>query len=485
MELPDLPTRTYVLAGALALVAVGAAVWFLFLSGDGDDPVAAPAAWAAEIEPLVTFVESQRGAAFAQPVAVDLVDRAGLEAMVGLDEGVSEADAAHLQRSVDVLRAFNLITDRRDDDSIIAEAAPAALVGNRTVVYLADQRRIAVVGDDLGDLDVVTEIELVGALGEALHAQYFPFSTASPLDSSTEVVGPRAVAAGVGPVFIDRYVADLPARQQAAWEAHTQLDRGTDAASVLAGLVSVPDRLGEALMRLAVADTVTDGSGPTWERFDALLSAPPRTELELLQPWAALDGFERVAVTAPVPAEGAEVLAEGRLGASSLYLALGLRIDPREALAVSLTWAGDAMVLTRDESGRRCIEVAVEGRDGDASDRYEEAMREWVSAGPRQADASVEREGRAVTLRSCEASAGAATGIELDPATVVAVAGNRTNLLADLRLEDSTRNSAVCTADLVLEAIPVSALQATEVPPEAQNVYDLLLTNSRRSCRNL
>src|SRR5690606_35568240 len=162
---------------------------------------------------------------------------------------------------------------------------------------------------------------------------------------------------------------DLSARQRAVWEAYVELDRGTDAAAVLNGFVSVPSRLGEALMHLAVADTVTDGSGPTWERVDALLNAPPRTELELIQPWAALDGFERVAVTAPVPVEGAEVLADGNLGASSLYLVLGLRIDPREALALSLEWAGDAMVLTRGD-GQRCIEVAVEGRDGDASDRY-------------------------------------------------------------------------------------------------------------------
>lgn len=487
MELSDQPIRTYVLAGVLGVVLVAGALWFLvFSSDDGESPEPPPEAWAPEITELVAFVEQQRNTQFAHPVAVEPVDADEFEARLGwTDEGLTDADQAHLQRSVDVLRALGLITDRAGDDAIIQRAAPLALVGTRTVGYLPAEDRIVVVADNLDDLDLVTEIELVGALARALHSQHFGLSAASPLDLSPGATGLRAVTAGIGPLVSGRYVEELPERDQQAWADHLEPSRRGRVEDVVANFVQLPDALGVALIQVAWADTVEGRSNPTWQEINALLSGPPRSELELLQPWAAIDGFERVAVAEPVPDEGFEVLAEGNFGASSLYYALALRIDPRQALAVSLEWAGDAYVLSRDEDGRRCFDLAVEGRDGDASDRYQEALEEWAAAGPSQARAQVSRDGRTVSLTTCEPPAGAASGVSLDPDTVVSVAVNRTTMLADLRLEGMSRNRSVCIADRVLAGLPVAALQTSEVGPEAQVLFEELMDRSRVACRDL
>ena len=488
MDMPsDSHTRSLALGGALLVAVVGAALWFFVLGGGGGGGgVSAPESWDPEVAALVSFVEEQRGVAFVEPVAIDLVDDEGYAEAVGIgDAGASEADQVHLQRSLDLMRAFGLVTDRRDDEAIIAAAAPAILDGERFATYLPAQRRIIVRADDLAGLDAVAEAELVGALSSALHGQYFGLSTASRLDRSTGVVGLRGVSAGAGTALTKRYVAGLTDSEQVAWADHVKPSRGDDATAVLASFVTLSERLGEALIDVALADTVVEGSAPGWGLVNQLFAAPPRTELELIQPWAALDGFERVAVAAPEPDDGAEVIASGDFGAASLYLVLGVRVDPREVLAASLVWAGDAYVLTRDPDGRRCIAVAVEGRDGDASDLFEDAMRDWASAGPRQADASVEREGRVVTLQSCDPGPTASAGIALDPATTVSVAVNRTELLSQLRADGSSRNSAVCTADRVIAAIPVAALVDPEPPPEAQILYDQLLDDSISACRNL
>lgn len=491
MELPEQPIRTYALAGVLAVVVLAGLLWFfVFSEGESGSATPPPEAWAPEIEELVAFVEQQRGAGFVQPVAVDLVDESEFAAQLGITAaGLSDIDRGHLGHAVDALRALGLVTERIDDDALAADSAPVALVDDRSVRYIRDERRIVVVGDDLANLSPVTEIELVGVLGEALHAQHYRLSGASSFDLSSGSVGGRAVAAGVGPVFIDAYLETLTPRELSAWEAYTEPRRRQRAEDVVAHFVLLPERLGEALMRLAIADSSPELAGqdsrPRWSAFANLLSSPPRTELELIQPWAALDGFERVAVAAPVVDDEHEILSEGRFGAASIYYVLGLRIDPREVLATSLQWAGDSYVLSRDVDGRRCFHLAVEGRDGDASDRYQAAFEAWAKEGPRQAEVSIDRDGRTVLFRACEPPAGSDTGIFLDPETVVAVAANRTGLLAELRQQELSRVWAVCIADRVIDGIPVAALQATDASPEAaQSIYQDLVDRSRRGCRN-
>lgn len=481
----DSRIRTIALGGVLLVVVIAAVVWFFVLGGDeGGEPP--PESWDPGVTAYVDFIQVERGLPFVNPVAVDLVDDDEFAAVVGAGaDGPSEADLVHIQQAIDLMRAMALVTENVDDEALAQQVATRVLVDDQLARYLAGERRIVVRADSLDDLDPIVEAELVGALGAAFHHQHFGVAAPSLLDRSTSVVGRRALSAGVSNALSERFVADWSEREQQAWADHVDPGRDDDADAVVAHFITVTEDLGEALVDVALADTVTDGSAPTWGQVNQLLAAPPRTELELIQPWAALDGFERALVSPPVVDDDQEVIAQGDFGAASLYVALGIRVDPREVLAASLEWSGDAYVLTRDADGRRCIAIAVEGSDGDASDLYQDAMEDWVSAAPSGADASVERDGRTVTLRSCDPERSEPADLVLDPATAISVAVNRTELLAQLRNDGSSRNSAVCTANRVLAAIPVAAIVDPDPPPEAQTLYNELLEESIVVCRNL
>lgn len=481
MELVDRVNRRVLLLGALVVVAaVAAFVVLVVLPDDGDSD--APAAWDPAVIGLVEWVQQARGLGFTAPLRVEAVDDAGFAAAVGADEP-SEADLAAAGRTVQVVRALGLATERTDDADLAAEAVRHVLDGGVRARYLPHSGRIVVRADALDDLDDDTEAALVAALGTALHHQHTGIADRSPLDRGTASVGRRALSSGVGAALADRYVVEVQERELREWRLAEVRPWDESAVGLVAAYSGVFDELGEPLVSVALVDE-TPGEGRNWTPVVALLAAPPRTELELLQPWAALDGFERVAVAEP-EVEGHEVIDTGDFGAATLYLTAALRADPREALAASLGWAGDSAVLSRDPDGRLCLAVAFEGIDGDASDRIESVLDDWAAGAPPSSGAAVERDGRRVTLRSCEARRGDDPGIELDPGTVVAVPVSRTDLIAELRDEGRRRENAVCVADLVIEAIPVLALTDADRPPEAEALYDMLRRDSDRACRRV
>jgi hypothetical protein len=475
--------RSRVVPLAAAVIAVVAAVAFVVLRSDGGS--SHPARWDPAVAELVSFVESARGRSFVHPVRVDALSDDEFAAAMGAGTGeLTTADRQRVEQSLWLLRALALVTDPTDDATVVAEAASETLDGGDLARYLPAEARIVVRSPSLDELDWIGEAMVVEALGMALHDQHFGVSRASRLDRSTGTVGLRAVSAGAGAAIADGYVTGVVEGDRRAWREARDPGRGQRAADLVRGFASIPDALGEPLVQVALSDA-SPGEGASWRLVDELFVTPPRTELELLQPWAAIDGFERVGVPAPVPGEGEQVLAQGGFGAASLYLAMALRVDAREALASALEWAGDAHILTRDPDGRLCVQIAVVGRDGDSSDRIEGSLRAWVAAGPRDAGASVGRDARVVTLRSCDPGPRASTGIALDPATAISVPVSRTDLLAELRAGGATRDNAVCVADLVLAGIPVAALTDPDPPPEADTLYEILRRESEESCRRL
>jgi hypothetical protein len=477
MELKGTPSaRVLVLGAVLAVVVIGAVV----VASRGDD-ASPPAAWDPDVVELVEWVQSARGLAFVNPLSVDAVTDAGFAEAVGADDPAA-VDLDRAEQTVVLLRALGLIADRDDDRVLAEETARLVLDGGDRARYLPAQARIVVRADSIGGLEWDERAALVDALGTALHDQHFGIARSSRFDRTTASAGRRAVAAGVGSALADRYVVEVVERELREWRLARDRGRGQAAADLARAFSLLSDDLGEPLIQVALADAAP-GEGPRWGLVNGLLASPPRTELELLQPWAAIDGFERVGVAAPDVGEGEQVVASGDFGAASLYLVAALRVDARVALAAVLDWAGDAHVLTRDLDGRVCITISVSGTDGDASDRIESVLRDWVRVGPRQADASVARDGRVVTLRSCDPGAGAAAGIALDPATAVSVPISRTALLAELRADGRRRTNAVCVADRVLAAIPVVSLTDPDRPPEADTLYEILRRESDQACR--
>jgi hypothetical protein len=478
MELNGTRNLRVIILGAVVAIAAVAAVVFVVLPGDDSG---SPAEWDPDVVELASWVQTTRGLGFLVPVWVDAVGDAEFAEAVGAVDP-PESDVAAARETLLLLRALGLATDRGDDGQLATEAASLVLDGGDRVRYLPASGRIVVRAASLAELDWADEAALVGALGTALHHQHFGIADRSRFDRTTESSGRRAVASGVGAVLADRYVVEVQEREIREWRLAQVRDRGSDGADLVRAFSLLSDDLGEPLVQVATVDAAP-GEGPRWGPVNDLLALPPRTELELLQPWAAIDGFERVGVAAPEVLEGHELISSGEFGAATLYLVAALRADARAALAAVLDWAGDSAILTRDPGGRVCVAVAVAGVDGDASDRIEEVLRDWVSAGPSAADASVEREARNVTLRSCDPGPGADPGIAIDPATAVSVPVSRTDLIAELRADGRRRENAVCVADLVLAGIPVLALTDADRPPEAETLYQILRRESDQACR--
>jgi hypothetical protein len=480
MELSGGRDRRVIVLGALVvLAALVAVVVFVVLPGDEESSPAVT--WDPAVVDLVEFVQTARGLPFTQAVEVVAVDADGFAAEVGAAEP-SAADVRAAGDTLRLLRALGLVTERGDDEELAVDAARAVLDGDDRARFVPAANRIVVRAAALDDLDEDTEAALVGALGTALHHQHFGLAAGSPFDRSAAGIGRRALSAGVGAAIADRYVVEVQERELREWRLAEVRRWEDDAAGLVAAYSLLGPQLGEPLVLVALADA-RPGEGQSWARVAELIAEPPASEFELLQPWAAIDGF--VSVLVPAPEVEGEVLTTGDFGAASLYLTAALRVDPRQALAASLEWAGDVAVVSRDGDGRLCATVAVQGVDGDASDLIQDVLEDWVRAGPRSADASVERDGRTVILRSCEARQGDDPGIELDPASAIAVPASRTDLLAELRADGRRRQNAVCVADYVLAGIPVTALTDADRPPEAETLYELLRRDADSSCRRV
>ena len=485
MELSTPRPRLVVALVAALVIAGGAAVWFLVLADDGPGH---PDRWDPRVVDLVTFVESDRGLGFRHPVAIEVVaDAEFATAVAGSTDGVTESDQRHLDELIDLVVALNLVPDPADRIGLLRAAWTAVHDGGRLAVYLPGQHRIVVrgeVSDAVEDgFDPLTEARVVAALGEALHDQHYDLTRAARVDRSREVFGPRAVRAGIGELMAVRYVRELEDSDlEASHAAHLRRGDGDGPADLVAVLALLPEILGGAFMELVLADASVEAGATTWASTTTHLVTPPRTEVEVLDPWLGMVGFERVGVPAPPLDDGAELLAEGDLGAATLYLLLALRVDALDALEASSGWAGDTYVVTRDGQGRRCTQIAVVGRDGFDTDRFEEQMTAWVDAAPAGSDASVDRE-RAVTLRSCEVVSGSAPDLEHPPGVVASVPVVWTGLVAELRADDVSRGQAECVADLALSGLALLSPDEADGSRRDDGRFETLLRDSLRACR--
>ena len=473
-----------VLVAALVAAAGGAAVWFLVLADTGPGH---PERWDARVGDLVAFVEDDRGLAFRHPVAIEVVPANDLAVAVAGTEGMTESDQHHLDELVDLSVALNLVPDPPDRRGLLGEAWTAVHDGGRLAAYLPGQHRIVVRGEvsDPGEdgFDPLTEVRVVAALGEALHDQHYDLTRATRVDRSRDVFGPRAMRAGIGELMAVRYVQQLEDSDlEASHSAHLRRGDGHGPAELVAVLALLPEILGGAFMELVLADASVEAGATSWASTTTHLITPPGTEVEVLDPWVGMVGFERVGVPNPPLEDGAELLAEGDLGAATLYLLLALRVDALDALEAASGWAGDTYVVTSDAGGRRCAEISVVGRDGFDTDRFEEQMTAWVDAAPAGSEASVDRE-RAVTLRSCEVVSGSVPYLEHPPAVVASVPVVWTGLVAELRADDVSRGQAECVADLALSGLALLSPDESDGGRRDDGRFETLLRDSLRACR--
>ncbi len=455
--LPDRRRATSLLVGAAVLVLVALAAVVVVLGGRGSaapDAVAAepetsyPDQWDPRIAPIASWVEEERGLTFDHPVEVQLLTEEDYLAGAEADPvGDDEEEAADADAMVAVLRALGLVRGEVD-----LEAAAGDLAGEGTLAYYSpEEEEVFVRGTEITPGVRAT---LAHELTHTLQDQHFDLGRVDDPDFERSG-GLRAVAEGdaerIQVAYVDDVLSDddrLAFEEETAAgaeDARAALDETVPPA--LLTLAAAPYSLGQAFVDHLL---VTDGA----DALDEALDDPPSEEELLFPSIRATVQTEEAEVDLSAP-DGAEVIDDDTFGPLALYLVLASRGDPAAALGAVHGWGGDRIVAYQEDD-RVCVDLSVVGDDPAATEALRRAVEGWAAQGPEGA-ASVEPEGAAVRLRSCDPGAAADPGGEVaeDLLTFPLV---RIQLETGLRQTGATRTQSDCAAGRLLDAFPLETL---------------------------
>jgi len=136
------------------------------------------------------------------------------------------------------------------------------------------------------------------------------------------------------------------------------------------------------------------------DAVDDAFADPPSTEEHLFDPASFLDAEHRTEEVELGFGADEEVVDEGSFGATSWYLFLAERIDPKVAFEAALGWDGDAYgAVERD--GSTCVRAAFVGDRQADEDQMATALTEWIDAMPGGAALLDDVDGHPV-LESCD-----------------------------------------------------------------------------------
>jgi hypothetical protein len=166
-----------------------------------------------------------------------------------------------------------------------------------------------------------------------------------------------------------------------------------------------------------------------------------------------------VDVAAPQLEPGDDLRNEGDFGALTLFLALAARLDPVEAVFATDRWAGD--------------------RYGD----LEGALRDWVTAGPTEAAASVTTSAGITTLRTCDPGDGILSAPAVSSADVLVYPALRAYLWAAYRPEGIEPAVVECMATALLTGLPVEVLSDPDPPEDDLAEVQALVFRSMSECQ--
>src|SRR5262249_40352235 len=126
--------------------------------------------------------------------------------------------------------------------------------------------------------------------------------------------------------------------------------------SLLLALFQAPYALGPSMVQ--VADRGKGG-------VDALFRDPPTNDAAFVTPSTVVDDAKFHQVSKPVLAHGERGVGKPDVfGAFALYLVLGARLGPADALRAADRWGGDAMVSFQ-RAGQTCLRATIVGHDAD------------------------------------------------------------------------------------------------------------------------
>lgn len=458
-----------VVVGVLVLALAGAGLLALF----GDDGIDHPDEWDERVLEHVEFVERERGLEFEHPVRIEFLTDWEYSRYMRADEAdFTDEELDELEQSVALLRSLGLV----DGEFDLLEVTNNLADEGTLAVYSFEDRTIRVRGTVI---DVSVEVTLVHELVHALQDQHFDLGRLSRFETAGEQTGLRAVVEGDATAVEERYLETLPPEQQDAYAALNDALVDDlpfdDIPEVLIATFAAPYALGAPLVELAHAEG-------GWRAVDGLLEDPPTTELELLDPQRAMDGFEPVVVDPPEADDGEEIVDDGDFGALTLYLMLASRIDPLEALLATDGWAGDAYIATTDSSDRLCIDAAFRARDTEALERLESALAAWVSAAPAETDAASSTSGGVLTVTSCDPGTEVSAGIVTGGIAAINLPSTRSYLQASFLGQGAPRTTVDCMVDNVLSEVDAELLADPNPSDEAIAEFEQLMFSSMMSC---
>jgi hypothetical protein len=315
--------------------------------------------------------------------------------------------------------------------------------------------RITVRGTEM-TLDL--EVTLVHELTHALQDQHFDLGRLRAFETTGESTGFRAVVEGDASLVEERFVATLDDADLEEYESTLaeQIEEVPfdDIPSILTASFGAPYALGTPLVGIVEADG-------GWDAVNEMLETPPTSEVELLDPVVYLEGFDVVEVELPDADEDVEVVDESDFGAIGLYLMLATRMDALAAFDAANGWVGDAYRTERD-GGVLCASIATEGADADSSDLIEEALEVWAEG----TDATVDRDGGRVTLRSCDPGADDLADPVTDPLDAIALPATRSYVMLGSTWQGAPIEASACVGDAVVAQVPLEVLADPEPSDE-------------------
>lgn len=445
-------------AGAFGVLVIVGVVASLVLGGDDGHP----SEWDPRVLDLVAFVESERELEFDHPVYVDFLTPEEYSKATRADEAeLTDDDREALEDSEAVLRALGLVSGEFD----LFESSND-LNDSGTLAYYDDSTgRITVRGTEMTtDLRVTLAHELTHALQD----QHFDLGRLRDFETTGESAGFRAVVEGDASLVEQRYVATLD--DVDLEEYQETLDEQLDAVpldeipSILSASFGAPYALGTPLVGVVEAEG-------GWDAVDDVLETPPTTEVELLDPLIHLNGFEPAEVELPEPDDAVEVIEESDFGAITLYLMLATRMDATAAFDAADGWAGDAYRTERDD-GVLCATIATEAVDDEAADTLEAALETWAG----DTDATVDRDGDQVTLRSCDPGTSDLADPLTDPLDALTLPASRSYVMLVTIQQGVPLDASACVGDAVVNDVPLEVL--TDPEPSDEELEQLFSTMS-------
>lgn len=339
------------------------------------------------LDPIIAFVEKERGLAFkSRPVVIALSEADFLARFQKITDDDYQEYKADYEAATVVLSALGLLKNGVSYYDTTKAFGDAGVLG----FYDPETKELSVRGSTLTPfVKTVVAHELTHALDD----QWFDLDRPEYDDAKDEIsFGLSAVAEGnarrVENAYRDTFTA---AESAAADKEEASYGGGFQANSFTAGFLKLqlaPYTLGEAFV-----DDLLDLGGQ--ESLDAAFKAPPTTSEEVLDvdKYLAKEGRADVA---PPPADAA-VVDDGVMGEIVIRYLLESVVSTAQASRAAAGWAGDWYVAWSAD-GASCVRMAVQMDTAADTNDLKSGFDRWAASRPK---ARVVVNARTVTVTSC------------------------------------------------------------------------------------